>query len=55
MMSDIKTYCKTRDVCQRNGKEPSVDRTPMVLPPIIEEPFSRISRDTGTYAYDVMW
>jgi hypothetical protein len=45
MMSDIKKYCKTCDVCQRNGKEPRVYRAPMVLPPIIEEPFSRISID----------
>jgi transposase InsO family protein len=45
MAKDIKRYCVTCDVCQRNNKTGKVNREPMVRPPIIEQAFSRISID----------
>ncbi len=45
MLRDIRVYCQTCDVCQRNGKSKQLARVPMRLPPIIDKPFGRISID----------
>ena len=47
MLRDIKNYCVTCDVCQRNNKTGKVNREPMRLTPIIEKAFSRISLDVA--------
>ena len=47
MLRDIKNYCVTCDVCQRNNKTGKVNREPMKLTPIIEKAFSRISLDVA--------
>ena len=42
---DIRMYCKTCDVCQRVDKTDVKTKAPMIKPPIIDSPFSRVSLD----------
>jgi hypothetical protein len=45
VMKDVQRFCRSCDVCQRLGKCSKLQKVPMVLPPIVEKPFSRVSID----------
>ena len=42
---DVKTWCKTCDVCQRMGKGGSPERVPLHSLPLVDEPFKRVAID----------
>ena len=42
---DVKSYCRSCDVCQRLGKGAKVNRAPLINLPVISRPWSKISVD----------
>lgn len=45
IVHDIQQYCKTCEACQRLGKAGKATKAPLMLPPIVEKPFGRVSID----------
>jgi hypothetical protein len=46
--SNVKSYCMSCDACQKLNKGGLVNEAPMMTPPIIDEPFKRLSIDVVT-------
>jgi hypothetical protein len=42
---DVKQYCASCDVCQKLHKSGKLSKAPMMTPPIVDKPFSRLSVD----------
>ncbi|XP_069110221.1 uncharacterized protein [Argopecten irradians] len=45
VFKDITEYCSTCDICQKVAKRRSDEKAPLVQPPIVGEPFYKISMD----------
>jgi len=45
MFSDVKRYCTSCHECQMTAKRAAGGKAPMVCPPVITEPFSKIAMD----------
>jgi len=45
VFKDIVNFCKSCDVCQKNAKRRTNERAPLRQPPVVSEPFTKISMD----------